>query len=87
MSGAIRKFWFKVVGKNNCSSGASDQAVIIHDPAARGPRDLDDPFLDQNAQARIGTAIAHAVEKNHEHSELQSQEDKRKAEPSGPPRE
>ena len=32
--------------------------VIVHDPAAQGPQNLDDPFLDAKAQERIGRAIA-----------------------------
>jgi hypothetical protein len=35
--------------------------VIIHDPAAQGPQDLDDPFLDTKAQARVGQVIARAA--------------------------
>jgi hypothetical protein len=32
--------------------------VIIHDPDARKPRDLDDPFIDPEVQQRIGNVIA-----------------------------
>ena len=37
--------------------------VIIHDPAAQRPHDLDDPFFDDKVQTRIGDAIAHASQK------------------------
>jgi hypothetical protein len=36
--------------------------VIIHDPKAQGPRDLDDPFLDPQAQARVGDLIGRAAQ-------------------------
>jgi hypothetical protein len=39
-----------------------DSNVILHDPASQRPRDLDDPFFSQEAQARIGEAIAKSVE-------------------------
>jgi hypothetical protein len=32
--------------------------VIIHDPAATAPQDLDDPFLDPTAQARAAELIS-----------------------------
>lgn len=31
--------------------------VIVHDPAAEGPQNLDDPFLDRQSQERIGKII------------------------------
>jgi hypothetical protein len=35
--------------------------VVIHDPEAQGPRNLDDPFLDPRAQARVGDLIGRAA--------------------------
>jgi hypothetical protein len=32
--------------------------LVVHDPGALKPHDLDDPFLDPQAQSRIGRAIA-----------------------------
>ena len=37
---------------------SADQEVIIHDPAAAGPKDLDDPFDDATVQQRVGSVIA-----------------------------
>jgi len=37
--------------------------VVIHDPAAKRPHDLDDPFFDSTVQTRIGDVIAHAGQK------------------------
>jgi hypothetical protein len=34
--------------------------VIVHDPAAQGPHDLDDPFFDSGVQSRIADVIASA---------------------------
>lgn len=34
------------------------EEVIIHDPAAAGPKDLDDPFDDAAVQQRVGSVIA-----------------------------
>jgi hypothetical protein len=34
--------------------------VIVHDPQAQDPRDLDDPFVDPDVQERIGKFIARA---------------------------
>jgi hypothetical protein len=41
------------------SSRAPD--VMIHDPAASRPHDLDDPYFDQKVQSRIGDLIARAA--------------------------
>ncbi|MCX7315166.1 MAG: hypothetical protein WCG92_10040 [Hyphomicrobiales bacterium] len=34
--------------------------VVLHDPHAAEPHDLDDPFLDEKAQERMGAAISDA---------------------------
>ena len=39
--------------------------VIVHDPGAARPHDLDDPFLDPAVQSRIGDVIANKAAKNH----------------------
>ncbi len=36
----------------------SNRGVTIHDPAAAGPKDLDDPFGDDDVQERVGKVIA-----------------------------
>jgi hypothetical protein len=39
--------------------------VIVHDPGAERPHDLDDPFLDPKVQSRIAGVIAdNAAKKN-----------------------
>jgi hypothetical protein len=39
------------------------EGVIVHDPAADAPHDLDDPFYDPDVQARVGETIAGAMRK------------------------
>ncbi len=41
---------------NHAAGG--DRGVVIHDPAAAGPKDLDDPFGDDDVQERVGKVIA-----------------------------
>jgi hypothetical protein len=43
------------------SLGAS--GVLLHDPAASSPHDLDDPFFDPAVQSRVATMIAGAAQK------------------------
>jgi hypothetical protein len=54
----VGKYWSKFTGQNK-----KHAAVVLHDPAAQGPHDLDDPFFDPKVQARIGDAIASATQK------------------------
>ena len=59
---SLRQMW---------SSPAADPApanpehpeVIVHDPAAQGPHDLDDPFFDSRVQSRMADVIANAGQK------------------------
>jgi hypothetical protein len=37
--------------------------MLLHDPAASSPHDLDDPFLDPVVQGRVATMIADAARK------------------------
>jgi len=39
-------------------------AVVIHDPDARRPHDLDDPFFDRQVQSRMAETIAQARRKS-----------------------
>ena len=32
--------------------------VIVHDPAADAPHDIDDPFFDQKVKDRVGAVIS-----------------------------
>jgi len=53
----LRKAWSAIVRRE------PKAAVIVHDPAASKPHDLDDPLFDRKVQERIGAAIAKAVRK------------------------
>jgi hypothetical protein len=54
---AARQAWSLVTGR----SSAHVAKVIVHDPAAGGPKNLDDPFHDPQAQQRAGELIARAA--------------------------
>jgi hypothetical protein len=41
----------------------SAQEFFLHDPAATGPHDLDDPFFDSTVQERVANVIAASVRK------------------------
>jgi hypothetical protein len=56
MSQLVRGLWAK-------PAPLPADAVIIHDPDARRPHDLDDPFFDRRVQSRIAEAIAQARRK------------------------
>lgn len=44
-------------------TGSKTPVVVLHDPAAQRPRDLDDPFFDDKEQKRMANVIAHARQK------------------------
>jgi hypothetical protein len=44
-------------------ANAEHPAVIVHDPAAQAPHDLDDPFFDSRVQSRMADVIANAGQK------------------------
>jgi hypothetical protein len=54
MSQTVRKFWARVPGQ----AKPPLPEVIVHDPAAQRPHDLDDPFHDAQVQARVADVIA-----------------------------
>jgi len=60
-------FWRTIptVWKNLRSAifGVKSPALVIHDPDAEQPHDLDDPFFDRTIQQRIGETIAKSAEK------------------------
>jgi hypothetical protein len=60
---AIRKLWLALTGRTESAKEPVVPSVIIHDPAARGPHDLDDPFFDGEVQARVADVIAHSGQK------------------------
>ena len=58
--GTFQKFWSHILGKETAPSTFPE--VVVHDPMAAKPHDLDDPFFDGKVQERIGGAIAKAKE-------------------------
>ena len=62
MSQAIRLFFLAVTGQKHSSCATVVPAVVLHDPAARRPHDLDDPFFDPNIQTRIAEVIANGAQ-------------------------
>jgi hypothetical protein len=59
---SIRDWWHGAAGD---ALRPRVQDVIVHDPGAERPHDLDDPFLDPAVQSRIGGVIAGKAAKNH----------------------
>jgi hypothetical protein len=56
ISQSARKFWSGLTGQ-------TAPAVVLHDPAAQRPRDLDDPFFNDKEQKRMADVISHAGQK------------------------
>lgn len=54
---AARKFWLSLTGAGEPST-KDLPPVIVHDPAADRPHDLDDPFFGSDVQSRMGDVIA-----------------------------
>jgi hypothetical protein len=64
LSQVFRNCWSAVTGKKHSARETLyPSEVVLHDPGAQRPHDLDDPFVDPTAQARMGDAIASAMEK------------------------
>ena len=55
-----RDFWSAMTRRQ---SEPAKPPVVIHDPAAQRPHDLDDPFFDPAVQTRVGDVIANAGQK------------------------
>jgi hypothetical protein len=62
MSQLVRGLWAAVAAPARPPAPPAD-TVIVHDPAAKRPHDLDDPFFDPRAQARMANVIAEAAQK------------------------
>ena len=58
-SSVLHTLWSAIAGQR-----AARHDVIVHDPDASKPHDLDDPFFDRKVQERIGAAISRAVRKD-----------------------
>lgn len=63
MSQLLRNLWATVAASKPSSARPTPQ-VIVHDPEAKLPHDLDDPFFDRKVQSRMADVIAHAKQKN-----------------------
>ena len=60
---AARKSWFAVTAKKRLAGETTAPALFLHDPAARRPHDLDDPFFDPKVRARVSDIIVGAGQK------------------------
>jgi hypothetical protein len=59
MSDVMRGLWSTVAGEPKKPL----PEVIVHDPEAKLPHDLDDPFFDRDVQLRMADVIAHSADK------------------------
>jgi len=59
----IRGLWLTITGRQRAPDPTPE--VIVHDPGAERPHDLDDPFFDSNVQLRIAEVIASTAAKKH----------------------
>jgi hypothetical protein len=59
----MRHFWSAMTGQESARELAAPE-VIVHDPDAERPHDLDDPFFDPKVQSRIAGVIASHAKKN-----------------------
>ncbi|MEA2980403.1 MAG: hypothetical protein QOF91_174 [Alphaproteobacteria bacterium] len=59
----VRDFWLTITGQQPAREPAAPE-VIVHDPDAERPHDLDDPFFDSQVQSRIAGVIASNAKKN-----------------------
>jgi hypothetical protein len=58
---AALKMWSLIVDRQ---SRERSPEVVLHDPKAQGPQNLDNPFLDTKAQARVGDLIGRAARRS-----------------------
>jgi hypothetical protein len=63
MSQAVRKSWLAVTANKRLAGETTASVLILHDPAARRPHDLDDPFFDPKVKARVAKIIVGAMQK------------------------
>lgn len=60
ISEAFRRLWSSAPGN---PANKKPPEVMLHDPAAQRPHDLDDPFYDQKVQERVASMISDAAKK------------------------
>jgi len=51
-------------------SSLGKSGVLLHDPAASSPHNLDDPFFNPEVQSRVARMIAGAAQKKAKESDL-----------------
>ena len=55
----VQSWWRKLTAP----AAPKMREIIVYDPAAEGPHDLDDPFFDQKVRERTARIIANAAKK------------------------
>ena len=60
----FRDLWSAMTGQPPANEAARPE-VIVHDPEAGRPHDLDDPFFDPKVQSRMADVIANNAAKKH----------------------
>jgi len=63
MSQLVRNLWTTAAAPPQPSTRPAPE-IIVHDPEAKLPHDLDDPFFDRKVQSRMAAVIAHAKKKS-----------------------
>jgi hypothetical protein len=58
---AALRMWSAFMGVNPGSSAGRLQGVVLHDPEAQKPQNLDNPFHDPGTQERVGDVIARST--------------------------
>ena len=61
---AVRNFWSAMTGQQPAREALPPE-VIVHDPGAQRPHDLDDPFFDPKVQSRMAGVIADNAQRKH----------------------
>jgi len=59
----MRQLWSAMTGQHSSLELAQPE-VIVYDPDAERPHDLDDPFFDPKVQSRIASVIANNAKKH-----------------------
>jgi hypothetical protein len=55
------RIWSGLLGREPDGADGRIHGVILHDPDAQKPKDLDNPFYDAGSQERIGALIAQST--------------------------
>jgi hypothetical protein len=58
---ALKDLWLSLIG--GAHEPKEEPRVVLHDPSADKPHDLDDPFHDPQVQSRMAATISNAVAK------------------------